>query len=94
MYNVRVLMNKYLAPGLQCISNNIAEKRNLPHSHIRLQNMMPLESNVNIIAGTPHGAVQVTYKMFDHFKQIRYRGEGSRPSEISGGRHGSVVVGL
>ena len=47
-------MDMYLAPGLQCISNNIAEERNVPHAHIRFHNMMSLESNVNIIAGIPH----------------------------------------
>jgi len=55
--HVRVLAYTYLVPGLQCISNNIAEERNLPDSHIRLQNMISLESNVTITAGIPHGAV-------------------------------------
>ena len=54
-------MNMYLAPGLQCISNNIAEEQNLPHSHIRLQNKMSMEPNVNIIAGTSHGAIQAMH---------------------------------
>ena len=53
---------------------NIAEEQNLPHYHIRLQNKMSMESNVNKIAGTHHGAVQAMHdsQNCDHFTHIWY----------------------